>query len=328
MALPSNNVQGSENAINTKGRSGHTTSRMLHGCSHICCTLRVAFLARRSVRVCKLHAACCMLHVASRVQLQSTMALDQLAYTKLAWRTYSCAGAAWTRRSHSGMNRSPKRVWRHSLHRRSARQSIAYEKAEGLGSDMLRQALAAMNAPQHGRIEPTRNFVDEVCGAARPVCSERSPVSNRQPRPHSLHVRMSQAVFVPTFSHAGWDAARAHRRPDANRAAARRFELAQKLTVWREPNSNRSQGVWRVPLADSEHSPAPNRLPPPSDDASSNGSLSRCKASYCHRGDAFERHMHVHPRAHRCARAHARTPVRTCRLRKARRCIRAISPLL
>ena len=115
---------------------------------------------------------------------------------------------------------------------------------------------------------------------------------------------MSHAVFVRTFSCAGRDAARAHRRPDPNRHAARRFELAQTLTVWREPNSNRSQGVWRAPLANSKHSPAPTRQPPPSsDDASSNGSLSRCKASYCHRGDAFERHMHVHTRAERCARA-------------------------
>ena len=137
---------------------------------------------------------------------------------------------------------------------------------------------------------------------------------------------MSQAVVVATCSYAGRDEARAHRRPDPNCHAARRFELAQTLTVWREPNSNRSQGVWRAPLANLEHSPAPNQQPPPrpSDDASSNGSLSRCKASYCHRGDAFERHMHVHTRAHRCARAHARTPMRTCRLRKARRCIRAI----
>ena len=158
-----------------------------------------------------------------------------------------------------------------------------------------------------GESNQTETPIDEhsVCGAAQPVCSERSPVPNRQPRPH-----MSQAVFVPTFSYAGRDPARAHRRPDPNRPAARRFELAQTLTVWREPNSNRSQGVWRAPLADSKHSPAPNQQPPPSSvDASSNDGMSRCKASYC-------------------VRAHARTPMRTCQLRKARRCIRAISPLL
>ena len=150
-----------------------------------------------------------------------------------------------------------------------------------------------------------RQTQHSVCGASQPVCSKRSPVSNRQRWPH-----MSQAVFVPAFSYAGTDAARARRSPDPNRHAARRAELARTLTVWREPNSNRSQGVWRAPLANSKHSPAPNQQPPlSSDDASSNGSLSRCKASYC-------------------ARAHARTPMRRCRLRKARRCIRAISPLL
>ena len=144
-----------------------------------------------------------------------------------------------------------------------------------------------------GESNQTETPIDEhsVCGAAQPVCSERSPVPNRQPRPH-----MSQAVFVPTFSYAGRDPARAHRRPDPNRPAARRFELAQTLTVCREPNSNRSQGLWRAQLADSTHSPAPNRQPPPrpSDDSSSNGSSSAhccCKASYCRRGDAFERHM-------------------------------------
>jgi hypothetical protein len=206
---------------------------------------------------------------------------------------------------------------------------------------MLWQARAEIEAPRHGRIEPSGKVRRHRCGAVQPVGSERSPVSSRRAQPH-----MSQAVVVPTFSY-GRDAARAHRRPDPNRAAARRFELAQTLTVRREPNGNRSQGVWRAQLADSEHSPAPNQQPPPpSDDASSNGSLSRCKASYCHWGDAFERHMHlhtraqmrtctrahtdahVHTRAHRCARAHARTQMRTCRLRKARRCIRAISPLL
>jgi hypothetical protein len=175
---------------------------------------------------------------------------------------------------------------------------------------MLWQARAEINAPRHGRIEPRGKIHrHSVCGAAQPVGSERSPVLNRQQRPHSSHVRMSQAVVVPTFSYAGRDAARAHRRPDPNRHSARRFELAQTQTVWREPNSNRSQGVWRAQLANSEHSPAPTRQPPPrpSDDASSNGSWSRCKASCCHRGDAFERHMHVHTRAHtrahRCARA-------------------------
>ena len=77
---------------------------------------------------------------------------------------------------------------------------------------------------------------DTVCGAAQPVCSERSPVSNRQPWPHSSHVPMSQqAVFVPTSSYAGRDAASARRRPDPKRHAARRVELAQ--TVWRGPNS-------------------------------------------------------------------------------------------
>ena len=190
---------------------------------------------------------------------------------------------------------------------------------------MLWQARAEIKAPRHGRIEPSGKVRRHCGGAAQPVGSERSPVSSRRAQPH-----MSQAVVVATCSYAGRDEARAHRRPDPNRHAARRFELAQTLTVWREPNSNRSQGVWRAQLADSEHSPAPNRQPPPrpSDDASSNGSLSRCKASYCQRGDVFERHMHVHTRAHRCARAHARTPARTCRSRKARRCIRAISPLL
>ncbi len=41
------------------------------------------------------------------------------------------------------MNRSPGFVWRHSLHRRSARQSITYEKAEERGSDIRRVARAA-----------------------------------------------------------------------------------------------------------------------------------------------------------------------------------------
>ena len=102
---------------------------------------------------------------------------------------------------------------------------------------------AEINTPLHGIIEPSETYIETVCGAAQPVCSERSPVSSRQPRPHMSHVRMSQAVFVPTFSYAGRDAARAHRRPDANRAAARRLELAQTLTVRREPNSNRSKGA-------------------------------------------------------------------------------------
>jgi hypothetical protein len=162
---------------------------------------------------------------------------------------------------------------------------------------MLRQT-----RPYTGESNQAKTSLETVCGAAQPVCSERSPVSNRHPRPH-----MSPAVFVPKFSYTGRNAARAHRRPDSNRHAARRFDLAQTLTVWREPNSNRSQGVWRVQLANSKHSPAPNRQPPPRfDDASSNGSLSAhccCKASYCCRGDAFERHMHVHARAHGCARA-------------------------
>ena len=167
---------------------------------------------------------------------------------------------------------------------------------------MLWQARAEIKAPRHGRIEPSGKVRRHRCGAGQPVGSERSPVSSRRAQPH-----MSQAVVVPTFSYAGRDEAREHRRPDPHHHAAR-----------------------RAPLANSEHSPAPNQQPPPrpSDDASSNGSLSRCKASYCHRGDAFERQMHVHTRAHRFARAHPRTPARTCRLRKARRCIRAISPLL
>ena len=44
------------------------------------------------------------------------------------WHTCSSAGAAWTPRGHLCLIGTPKRVWRHSLHRRSAQQSVHVSK--------------------------------------------------------------------------------------------------------------------------------------------------------------------------------------------------------
>jgi hypothetical protein len=172
---------------------------------------------------------------------------------------------------------------------------------------MLWQARAEIKAPRHGRIEPSGKVRRHRCGAAQPVGSERSPVSSRRAQ------HMSQAVVVPTFSCAGRDEARARRRPDPNCLAARRFELAQTLTVWRKPNGNRSEGgarrwqTWNTHQLriDSRRPRLPTMLP-----------RTAVRVAAKHRTVTGATHLkdtcmctrahtdaHVHTRAQRCARA-------------------------
>ncbi len=95
---------------------------------------------------------------------------------------------------------------------------------------------------------------------------------------------------------------------------------------WQHPKTQRSQGVWRAPLANSKRSPAPNQQPPPppqpSDDASSNEALSvHCcsKRRYCRRSGAFDQHMraraptHTHTQRCACKRTHKDTGLRICK---------------
>jgi hypothetical protein len=161
--LPSNNntLRGPKSAGSTKeGRSGHTTSRMLHGCNHVCCTLNVALLTCCSLEVCRMQVACCMLYVA-RCKPSTALSGDGMRLASIeSWRGVHvlalvlCGQAgvtqAWT---------DPRNGFGATHFTVDLQCSLSHEKAEYeyLGSDMLRQTWAEIKGPRHGRIETERN---------------------------------------------------------------------------------------------------------------------------------------------------------------------------
>jgi hypothetical protein len=81
---------------------------------------------------------------------------------------------------------------------------------------MLRETYVGRRSkpPLHGKIEPHENIHrhDSHGVCAQLVCSECSPVADRQPQPHWSHFPILQAVFEATSSHAASKASTARRR--------------------------------------------------------------------------------------------------------------------